>query len=84
MSFGSNDLTQSTFGLCRDDVYKYLNKNVLKKDSFQVIDQDGVGGLIRTVVEKARSVRDQAKIGICGEQGGDPESVSFCNDIGLS
>ncbi|MBI1820078.1 MAG: pyruvate, phosphate dikinase [Nitrospirae bacterium] len=86
-SFGTNDLTQTTFGLSRDDAGKflpaYIEKNVLPQDPFVSIDQDGVGALIRMGVEKGRSTRKELKTGICGEHGGEPQSVEFCHKIGL-
>ncbi len=86
-SFGTNDLTQMTFGFSRDDtggfMGDYISKNVLKHDPFQTIDTSGVGQLIKLSVEKGRQTRPDLKIGICGEQGGDPASVEFCyqNDL---
>ncbi|MBI3605821.1 MAG: pyruvate, phosphate dikinase [Nitrospirae bacterium] len=86
-SFGTNDLTQTTFGLSRDDAGKflpvYIEKNILPQDPFVSIDQDGVGALIRLGVEKGRSARKDLKTGICGEHGGEPLSVEFCHKIGL-
>ena len=88
MSFGTNDLTQTTLGFSRDDAGKfipnYLALGIFEKDPFQTIDQIGVGGLMKITVEKARSVKPDMDIGICGEHGGDPESVKFCHRIGLS
>ncbi|MDD3469487.1 MAG: pyruvate, phosphate dikinase [Thermoguttaceae bacterium] len=87
-SFGTNDLTQMTFGFSRDDIGgflpEYLDKKVLKADPFQTIDQEGVGQLIQMAVQKGRSTRDHLKVGICGEQGGDPASVEFCFKAGLT
>jgi pyruvate,orthophosphate dikinase len=84
-SFGTNDLTQMTFGYSRDDAGKflpvYLEKGILKNDPFQVLDQEGVGQLVKMGVEKGRSVKPDLKIGICGEHGGEPSSVMFCNSV---
>ena len=86
-SFGTNDLTQTTFGISRDDSGKflaaYLDKGIFEKDPFVSLDQDGVGDLIRIAAERARSVRPEAKLGICGEHGGDPASIGFCERAGL-
>ena len=86
-SFGTNDLTQTVFGLSRDDAQVFLAKYVADKlvpeDPFQSVDQDGVGYLMRLGVERGRSVRPGLKVGICGEHGGEPESVKFCHRIGL-
>lgn len=87
-SFGTNDLTQTTFGFSRDDaegkfLQTYLEKKILKDNPFIVLDRDGVGALMRIAVEKGRSARPQLKLGICGEHGGDPSSVEFCHTIGL-
>ena len=88
MSFGTNDLTQTTLGFSRDDagsfIPKYLEKGVFEKDPFQTIDQEGVGKIMQMAVEKARSVKPEMDIGICGEHGGDAASVKFCHKIGLS
>lgn len=87
-SFGTNDLTQTTFGFSRDDVVKFLNsyidKGILEKDPFVTLDQVGVGKLVQMAVEKGRSVNKGMKMGICGEHGGDPASVEFCHRTGLS
>src|SRR5690554_1278940 len=87
-SFGTNDLTQLTFGYSRDDVAKflpmYLDKGILKHDPFAVIDQNGVGQLVRMAVQKGREVRPTLKCGICGEHGGEPSSVKFCHTVGLN
>jgi pyruvate,orthophosphate dikinase len=86
-SFGTNDLTQMTFGFSRDDSGKflpdYLEKGILDKDPFATLDKDGVGKLIKMAVEKGRKVRKDLKIGICGEHGGDPSSVEFCHMVGM-
>ena len=86
-SFGTNDLTQMTFGYSRDDIASflpvYLEKKILKVDPFQVLDQNGVGQLVEMAVEKGRSVRPELKCGICGEHGGEPSSVKFCHRVGL-
>ena len=87
-SFGTNDLTQMTFGFSRDDIggflHDYLEDNILEADPFQTIDQSGVGQLIQMAVAKGRSTRSDLKIGICGEQGGDPASVDFCHHTGMN
>ncbi len=87
-SFGTNDLTQMTFGFSRDDIggflNEYLDKKMLAADPFQTIDQAGVGQLIKMSVEKGRATRPNLKVGICGEQGGDPASVEFCFKTGLT
>ncbi|MBQ6211126.1 MAG: pyruvate, phosphate dikinase [Prevotella sp.] len=87
-SFGTNDLTQMTFGYSRDDIASflpvYLEKKILKVDPFQVLDQNGVGKLVKYAVEKGRSIRPNLRTGICGEHGGEPSSVKFCAKIGLN
>lgn len=87
-SFGTNDLTQMSFGFSRDDIGgflpKYLDLKLLPEDPFVSIDQTGVGELVRIGVEKGRSVKPKLKVGICGEHGGDPESVKFCHKLGLN
>jgi len=87
-SFGTNDLTQMTLGFSRDDISKflpeYLHKNILEKDPFAVLDQTGVGQLIKMAAEKGRSVRKDIKLGICGEHGGEPSSIAFCHKVGLN
>ncbi len=87
-SFGTNDLTQMTFGYSRDDIASflpaYLEKKILKVDPFQVLDQNGVGQLIQMAVEKGRSVRPGLRCGICGEHGGEPSSVKFCSRVGMN
>ncbi|MFC1556578.1 pyruvate, phosphate dikinase [candidate division KSB1 bacterium] len=86
-SFGTNDLTQTTFGISRDDAGNflplYLQKNIFRWDPFQTIDMEGVGKLVEIGIEKGRSTRPDLKIGICGEHGGDPESVKFCYRVGM-
>src|SRR5215213_4986011 len=86
-SFGTNDLTQTTFGISRDDAASFLGiytqRGILPGDPFVSIDQGGVGELVRIGVERGRKVRSKLKVGICGEHGGDPASVAFCHDIGL-
>lgn len=87
-SFGTNDLTQMTFGYSRDDIASflpvYLDKKILKVDPFQVLDQKGVGQLIKMAVEKGRAVRPGMRTGICGEHGGEPSSVKFCAKVGMN
>ena len=87
-SFGTNDLTQMTFGYSRDDIASflpvYLEKKILKVDPFQVLDQNGVGQLVEMAVNKGRTVRPELKCGICGEHGGEPSSVKFCHKVGLN
>ena len=87
-SFGTNDLTQMTFGFSRDDVGKileaYYSEKILESDPFARLDQVGVGALVKMAAEKGRSVRPDIKLGICGEHGGDPSSVEFCHNVGLN
>jgi len=87
-SFGTNDLTQMTFGYSRDDIASflpiYLEKKILEFDPFQILDQNGVGQLVKMATEKGRSVRPDLKVGICGEHGGEPSSVEFCHRVGLN
>jgi len=86
-SFGTNDMTQMVFGYSRDDAGKFLgefiDRNVLKHDPFQSLDQEGVGQMVAMGVERGRSTRPDLKIGVCGEHGGDPESVEFFHKVGL-
>ena len=86
-SFGTNDLTQMTFGYSRDDAGKflpvYLEKGILKNDPFQILDQEGVGQVVRMGVEKGRSTKPGLKVGICGEHGGEPSSIMFCDSVGM-
>ena len=86
-SFGTNDLTQTTYGFSRDDIGGflpvYLDENILTQDPFQSIDVAGVGQLVRLAVEKGRGERSTLKIGICGEHGGDPDSIEFFHNSGL-
>jgi pyruvate,orthophosphate dikinase len=87
-SFGTNDLTQMTFGYSRDDagvfLPEYVEKGILEKDPFQSLDQDGVGQLVRLGTERGRSTRPDLKVGICGEHGGDPSSIDFCYNVGMN
>jgi len=87
-SFGTNDLTQTTFGLSRDDAGRflpfYVEHGILNEDPFQVLDQDGVGKLIEIAVRLGRGTRADLKIGICGEHGGEPRSVKFCHHVGMN
>ncbi|MGQ9548647.1 MAG: pyruvate, phosphate dikinase [Roseiflexus sp.] len=87
-SFGTNDLTQMTFGMSRDDAGRflplYVERKLLKDDPFEVLDQEGVGQLVQMGVERGRSTRPDLKTGICGEHGGEPESVKFCHRVGLN
>jgi pyruvate, orthophosphate dikinase len=86
-SFGTNDLTQTTFGFSRDDVNKvlptYLAEGILKQDPFAVLDREGVGELVRIAIERGRKTRPDLEVGICGEHGGDPSSVEFCHQVGM-
>jgi pyruvate,orthophosphate dikinase len=87
-SFGTNDLTQMTYGFSRDDVGvfvpEYVDREILANDPFQVLDQAGVGQLVQMGVEKGRSTKPNLKIGICGEHGGEPRSVGFCYKVGMN
>jgi pyruvate,orthophosphate dikinase len=87
-SFGTNDLTQTTFGFSRDDINKflptYMAEGILKQDPFAVLDREGVGQLIKIAVEKGRKTRPNLKVGICGEHGGEPSSVEFCAQNGFN
>ncbi len=87
-SFGTNDLTQTTFGLSRDDAGKflplYVQDEILPNDPFEVLDQNGVGQLVKLGTERGRSTRPDLKVGICGEHGGEPSSVEFCHRTGLN
>ncbi len=87
-SFGTNDLTQMTFGYSRDDaegkfLLQYVERHILPENPFQVLDVEGVGQLVRMATEKGRATRPGLKVGICGEHGGDPKSIAFCHEIGL-
>ena len=86
-SFGTNDLTQMTFGYSRDDAGKflpeYIKKGILKTDPFAVLDQEGVGQLVQMGAQKGRSTNSKLKLGICGEHGGEPSSVIFCDKVGM-
>jgi len=87
-SFGTNDLTQTTLGMSRDDAEGkfltfYLEDGVIEQNPFETLDQDGVGELMRIAVERGRATKAQIKLGICGEHGGDPKSVEFCHGLGL-
>jgi pyruvate,orthophosphate dikinase len=87
-SFGTNDLTQMTFGFSRDDAPKFLKfykeHGIIKTDPFEVLDQEGVGQLVEMGVKKGRSTRPELKVGICGEHGGEPSSVKFCAKLGMN
>jgi pyruvate,orthophosphate dikinase len=87
-SFGTNDLTQMTFGYSRDDaegkfLLRYVERKILPENPFQVLDREGVGELVRIATERGRAARPDLKVGICGEHGGDPSSIAFCHEIGL-
>ncbi|MEN6479658.1 MAG: putative PEP-binding protein, partial [Anaerolineales bacterium] len=87
-SFGTNDLTQMTFGFSRDDaegkfLKAYVERGILPKDPFQSLDQEGVGKLVAMAVHDARETRPDIELGICGEHGGDPDSIDFCHRVGL-
>jgi len=86
-SFGTNDLTQTTFGISRDDAARFIGeytaKGILKADPFMTLDINGVGELVRIAAERGRSARSGIKLGICGEHGGDPASIAFCEQTGL-
>jgi len=87
-SFGTNDLTQTTYGISRDDSPKfllnYIENRVFTEDPFQVLDQEGVGELVKMGTDRGRATRPDLKVGICGEHGGEPSSVGFCHRAGLS
>jgi pyruvate, orthophosphate dikinase len=87
-SYGTNDLTQMGFGFSRDDiggfVPDYIEKKILPDDPFQVLDQEGIGELIKIGIERGRAVRPELKVGICGEHGGEPSSVKFCHRVGMN
>jgi pyruvate, orthophosphate dikinase len=87
-SFGTNDLTQTALGFSRDDaegkfLTRYLDDGVLERNPFETIDQNGVGELMRIAVERGRGAKEGMKIGICGEHGGEPDSIAFCHGLGL-
>jgi pyruvate,orthophosphate dikinase len=87
-SFGTNDLTQTTYGISRDDINQflpaYMKHGIFKQDPFATLDQAGVGFLVKMATAKGRNTRPNLKVGICGEHGGDPETVKFCHKIGLN
>ena len=87
-SFGTNDLTQMTYGFSRDDAGKFLSdyysKQIFESDPFARVDQEGVGALVQMATEKGKATRADSKLGICGEHGGDPSSVEFCHKTGLT
>ncbi len=86
-SFGTNDLTQTTFGISRDDsgrfLAAYIDKGIFEQDPFVSLDQEGVGELVRIAAERGRAARPDIKLGICGEHGGDPASIGFFDAVGL-
>jgi pyruvate,orthophosphate dikinase len=87
-SFGTNDLTQTTFGISRDDaesgfLVEYLRRHILPSNPFATIDRDGVGRLVSIATREGRAVREGLEVGICGEHGGDPETIQFCHEVGL-
>jgi pyruvate,orthophosphate dikinase len=86
-SFGTNDLTQTTFGISRDDAGRflpaYIDRGILAADPFARLDRTGVGELVRIAVERGRRTRPHIKLGLCGEHGGDPASIAFCEEVGL-
>jgi len=87
-SFGTNDLTQMTFGYSRDDAGKflpgYISRKILSADPFQTLDQTGVGQLVDLGIKRGRATRRDLKVGICGEHGGDPKSIEFCHKVGMN
>jgi len=88
-SFGTNDLTQTTFGYSRDDaerafIVRYLEQKILKANPFETIDRAGVGRLMGLAVKEGRATRPELEVGICGEHGGDPDSIAFCHELGLT
>jgi pyruvate,orthophosphate dikinase len=88
-SFGTNDLTQTTFGYSRDDaegkfLFQYIEKGIFKENPFAELDRDGVGGLMKIAAEKGRKVNKDLSIGICGEHGGNPSSIAFCGSLGMN
>ena len=87
-SFGTNDLTQTTLGISRDDSGKflndYINNKIFEVDPFVSIDQDGVGELVEIASKRGRKINKKLKLGICGEHGGDPKSIEFCSKLGLN
>jgi pyruvate,orthophosphate dikinase len=87
-SFGTNDLTQTTLGVSRDDagtfLSEYLAKGLIARDPFVTLDEKGVGELVRIAAERGRKTRENLKLGICGEHGGDPQTIHFCHNVGLN